>query len=121
MPHYKDSNNELHFLDSSEFEYLLPIGCVKITQVEADAIIAAEEAAKPGFIPTITMRQVRLALFNIGLLDEIEAAITTPENKIWWEYSTTVERSHPLVILVLTALGKTEVEIDLMFISAAQL
>ena len=35
MPHYKDSNNKLHFLDSSEHEYLLPAGCVKISDTEA--------------------------------------------------------------------------------------
>jgi hypothetical protein len=72
-------------------------------------------------IPTLTMRQARLSLLDAGLLDEVEAAITTPENRIWWDYSTTVERSHPLVDAVLTALGKTETEIDSMFIAAATL
>jgi hypothetical protein len=72
----------------------------------------------PVVIPTLTMRQARLALLSAGLLDEVEAAITTPENRIWWDYSTVVERSHPLVNAVLTALGKTETEIDSMFIEA---
>jgi hypothetical protein len=72
----------------------------------------------PVIIPTLTMRQARLALLDAGLLDEVEVAITTPENRIWWDYSTTVERSHPLVNVVLTALGKTATEIDSMFIEA---
>lgn len=75
----------------------------------------------PVVIPTLTMRQARLALLDAGLLDEVEAAITTPENRIWWDYSTTVERNHPLVDAVLTALGKTESEINDMFIAAALL
>lgn len=75
----------------------------------------------PVVIPTLTMRQARLSLLDAGLLDEVEAAITTTENRIWWDYSTTVERSHPLVDAVLTALGKTEAEIDDMFIAAATL
>ena len=75
----------------------------------------------PVIIPTLTMRQARLALLDAGLLDEVEAAITTPENRIWWDYSTTVERSHPLVNAVLAALGKTESEIDSMFIDASTL
>ena len=75
----------------------------------------------PVIIPTLTMRQARLALLDVGLLDGVEAAITTTENRIWWDYSTTVERSHPLVNAVLTSLGKTEAEIDDMFIAAAQL
>jgi len=119
MPNYKDTNNNLHFLDSSEFEHFLPTGCIRITQAEADAIAAAVEAAKPVIIPTLSMRQARLALLNMGLLDEVEAAITTTENRIWWDYSPSVERSNPLVIAVLTALGKTSTEIDAMFISAA--
>ena len=36
--HYKDSENNLHFLDSTEFEHLLPAGCVQITDAEADSI-----------------------------------------------------------------------------------
>ena len=113
--YFKDTNNNLHFLDSTEFEHFLPAGCIKITQAEADAIHAATEAAKPVVIPTLSMRQARLALLSLGLLDEVEAAITTIENRIWWEYSPTVERSNPLVISVLTALGKTSAEIDAMF------
>lgn len=76
---------------------------------------------QPVVIPTLTMRQARLSLLGAGLLDEVEAAITTPENRIWWDYSTTVERNHPLVNVVLTALGETETEINDMFISAALL
>ena len=35
---YKDLENNLHFLDSAEFEHLLPVGCVQITDEEADSI-----------------------------------------------------------------------------------
>ena len=35
---YKDLENNLHFLDSTEFENLLPVGCVQITDEEADSI-----------------------------------------------------------------------------------
>ena len=35
---YKDLENNLHFLDSTEFEHLLPVGCVQITDDEADSI-----------------------------------------------------------------------------------
>ena len=119
--YYKNTNNQLHFLDSAEFEYLLPADCTPITDEEAQAIQADIEANKPVVIPTITMRQARMMLLNEGLLDEVNLAITTPEQKIWWDYSTTVERNHPLVNAVLTALGKTETEINDMFIAAALL
>ena len=35
---YKDLENNLHFLDSAEFEHLLPVGSVQITDAEADSI-----------------------------------------------------------------------------------
>ena len=44
MAYYKDTNNQLHFLDSTEFEYLLPIDCVVITDEEADDIKQLELA-----------------------------------------------------------------------------
>lgn len=75
----------------------------------------------PVSIPDISMRQARLALLADGLLATVNLAITTAEQEIWWEYSTVVERSNPLVIEVLTALGKTPEEIDTMFIGAAAL
>lgn len=72
-------------------------------------------------IPTITMRQARLALLANNLLDKVQSAISTEEHKIWWDYSTTVERNHPLVCSVLDSLGKSAGEIDALFVEAAGL
>ena len=36
--HYKTPDNSLHFLDSAEFEHLLPEGSVQITDEEAEAL-----------------------------------------------------------------------------------
>ena len=38
MPHYKDSQNKLHWIDSSEFESYLPAGCVQITDADAESL-----------------------------------------------------------------------------------
>ena len=38
MPHYKDLNNGLHWLDDASFANYLPEGCVEITDEEADAL-----------------------------------------------------------------------------------
>jgi len=35
---YKSPDNTIHFLDSTEFEYLLPTGSVAITDEEAEAL-----------------------------------------------------------------------------------
>jgi hypothetical protein len=38
MPHYKDTENKLHWLDSTEYEFYLPAGSIQITDEEADAL-----------------------------------------------------------------------------------
>lgn len=75
----------------------------------------------PVVIPTLTMRQARLSLLGAGILTDVEAEIATPESRIWWDYSTTVERSHPMVNEILSSLGKTSKQIDDMFIAASLL
>ena len=39
MPHYKAPNNSVHFLDFTEYEHYLPVGCVQITDEEAIALL----------------------------------------------------------------------------------
>jgi hypothetical protein len=43
--HYKAPDNSLHFLDSADYEYLLPAGSVQITDEEAEAL-------RPVYTPT---------------------------------------------------------------------
>ena len=38
MPHYKDTENKLHWLDDGSYVYLLPAGSVPITDEEAEAL-----------------------------------------------------------------------------------
>ena len=38
MPHYKDQTGALHFLDDAAFAYLLPEGCVEISDDEAESL-----------------------------------------------------------------------------------
>ena len=53
MPHYKAPDNSLHFLDDSGFEYLLPEGCVQITDEEAEAIRIANTPPAPPAPPEV--------------------------------------------------------------------
>ena len=67
--YYKDTNNNLHFLDSAEFEYLLPADCTPITDEEAQVIQAEIEANQPA--PVEPTPQEKLA--NAGLtVDELK-------------------------------------------------
>ena len=70
--YFKDTNNTLHFLDSAEFEYLLPADCTPITDEEAQAIQAEIEANQPA--PVELIPQEKLA--NAGLtVDELKSLL----------------------------------------------
>lgn len=51
MPHFKDTNNNLHFLDDASFIHLLPNGSVEIADEEAEQIRLAS-------IPTPTLAEL---------------------------------------------------------------
>lgn len=79
-------------------------------------------------VPTeVTMRQARLALLSIGKLDQVAPAIESLEGterdaaRIEWEFSSTVVRSRPLVVMLGQALGLDEAALDQLFITAAGL
>lgn len=58
MPHYKDIENKLHWLELAKFEHYLPKGCVFITDEEANAIRSVEQANE---IAALTYAQKRAA------------------------------------------------------------
>jgi hypothetical protein len=75
-------------------------------------------------IPSIvTMRQARLALLQSGLLASVNAAVAAAdeETKITWEFSSEVNRNHPFVATLATALGLTDAQLDDLFTLAATL
>ena len=79
--------------------------------------------------PSITPRQIRLAMVAQGLaLELIDQAIETLPNpeketaKIEWEYAVSFERSHPLVnSLGASFFGWTEEQLDDLWIFASTL
>jgi hypothetical protein len=51
MPHYKDTENKLHWLDDASFAHYLPNGCLEITDDEAEAL-------RPVYVPTYAEKRV---------------------------------------------------------------
>lgn len=98
-------------------------------QSEKDTAIAANtEATRKANIPqSVTMRQARLALLAAGKLSSVIPAIDTlPEPQksealIEWEFSGTVERNRPFVLLLGGAIGLSELALDQLFTNAALL
>jgi len=71
---------------------------------------------------SITPRQARLALLQVGLLDDVEALLTLDKAmQIWWEYSLEVDRNNPHIVNAGLALGMSESQLNDLFILGASL
>lgn len=100
------------------------------TQVEKDAAIAADiEAKRKASVPaSVTRRQAKQALLLNGLLANVQPAIDAIPDaaqramiQIEWDDSQVFERDRPALIALGSALGLTSVQLDDLFIGAAQL
>ena len=87
------------------------------------ALIQKEEIEKNLKVPTsISMRQGKLHLLSLDLLDSVEAIIST--NRSWqieWEYSSEVLRTSLLIEILKVNLQLTDDQVDDMFIAASKL
>tara|TARA_B110000503_G_scaffold137881_1_gene222922 strand:- start:898 stop:1131 length:234 start_codon:yes stop_codon:yes gene_type:complete len=72
MLYYKDINNQLHVLDSAEFEHLLPTDCVAITDEEAQIIQVEYNANQPA--PVELTPQEKLAKAGLSV-DELKSLL----------------------------------------------
>ena len=77
----------------------------------------------PTIPQTLTIRQAKLVLLAAGLLDDVDAAVAQANRatQIEWEYATSVERTWPTLVVMATALGMTDEQLDNLFIQGSQL
>ena len=76
-------------------------------------------APVPNAVP---FRSLAFALLKAGLYEQVKAAaLATPQGEIWWNtaQSTTVQRDHPFVSALASAVGQTPEQIDTIFAAAA--
>ncbi|WFU52294.1 hypothetical protein QA639_21545 [Bradyrhizobium pachyrhizi] len=101
--------SDLEWLDAEQTEP---------TQAEVDARLAA-----PVVPQSVTPRQIRLALYQIGLRQAVEDYVNSQDITVQdsWNYATQIERTNPLILACKSALGKTDEELDQLFILAASI
>lgn len=87
-------------------------------------VVEAALPAEP--VPTVvSMRQARLALLAVGLLDQVAAAIASmpgvegQQARIEWEYAQEVRRDWPVVVAIGDALELGDEQLDALFRAAA--
>ena len=92
--------------------------CTSIKVVNGN-LVYEEYKPKP---TTLTPRQARLALLQVGLLDELETAIANDRALgIWWEYSLDIRRDNPELLAFASAYGLTDTQLDDLFELGASL
>lgn len=93
---------------------------------EEIAEIQAEAAAIPRYVPQQVSRfQARAALYQAGLLDQVEAAIAAPGTdmmlKLAWQDAQTFKRESQFVAGMAQALGLSAQQLNDLFIAASQI
>jgi hypothetical protein len=98
-------------------------GMVIVPSADGKPVLA--DPPPPPAPTVVSMRQARLALLDIGLLNQVDAAISSlpspqkEEAQIEWEYATEIWRDSPTMIMLGSALGLSEVQIDALFMAAS--
>jgi hypothetical protein len=92
-------------------------------------IIGYNQSAElsPPVPESVSARQIRLWLIRHGIsLSQVDAAINSiPDQlqqdsvRVEWEYAPYVERSHPMLVPLASALGLTAQQVDQAFIEAS--
>lgn len=74
-------------------------------------------------IPEITPWQMRKALNQLGLREQVETAVAAGNQDVKdaWEFATSFVRTDPLVVAMQSVLGKTDAEVDALFMLGAAL
>lgn len=65
----------------------------------------------------VSPRQIRQALTASDLRENVELAVANGDQdlKDWWEFATTFESNHPMVVGMATGLGVTEQQLTDLF------
>jgi len=83
--------------------------------------------AAPVTMPPLSPRQLRLALSRLGKLQDLVIIVASlpeqqrEEAEIEWEYATSFRRDHPLIVQFSPILGLSEIEVDALWLQAAQI
>lgn len=115
--HPSHANNHIEVTDAVRLNWV---------QYQANAARDGVELAPvvppvPVIPKTVSMRQARLALYQVGKLAAVTSAINAAgeEAKLTWEYSSEVNRYDGLVPAMAASLGMTQADLDNLFLLAA--
>ena len=138
---YQNKENQIfQFTELDKLNGFIPKEMIKLTEAQLKAYanrpefgiwngngwdidLASKEEYEKSLIPKfITLRQARLYLLSIDLLDDLENIINQNRAyQIEWEYANQIERESPLVKILGQTLNLNDEQIDNMFMEASKI
>lgn len=109
--------------DKTQWDIVFTTDATDAQRAAAGAVVSAFDPTIADIPQTVTPRQARLALLHAGLLDQVEAAVTSAGGvtKITWDYATQINRTDPLIAAISAGLNLTADVVDALFTHAATL
>ncbi len=118
--YYKNLNGDVFPLSPLDIQNGRDKDLIKMTQDEIEAFINPSKEIEK--VTLITLRQARLYLLSIGLLDDLETIINQDRAyQIEWEYANNIEIESPLVKILGQTLNLDDTAIDNMFMEASKI
>ena len=121
MKYFKRNDAVFAFESDGSQDYFITSDFVAMSASE----VAAHLAPPPPQVPqSITPWQIRKALNQLGLRAVVEAAVAASTDqavKDGWEFATEFVRTSPFVVSMGAEFGKTDAELDALFILGASL
>ena len=118
---YGDGKSRFVPIEHEEYKQWLSEGNTPEPEFTDAELLQQIEDAKP---KVVTMRQARLALLQSGILQTVTDTIangTDEAMKVEWEYATEVKRDWTSLVVLTTALGMTDLQLDDLFQLASTL
>ena len=87
-----------------------------------DGGVPDPDVAPVATVPTlVTPAQAKVALYNAGMLDAVEAAIATSYRpiRIYWDSASVFDRNHPYILGIGALLGLSDAQMDALFLAAS--
>lgn len=92
---------------------------VGATDAQVDYVVNTTGVLVP---QAVTMRQARLQLLAVGLLDDVNTMLAADQAAmINWEYATHVYRNDVIVVQLKNSTGMTDEQLDELFVAASKL
>lgn len=122
LPEYDFITQELHEVEpiltnKGHYERQWVVGDLSQDRIDANIHLKQQELERHRNSQVVTMRQARLALFQLYLLNDVEQMVEqAPKNiQIEWEYATEVKRGSEVTKQIIAELHWSETLVDELF------